>query len=102
MGLNDPLEFLADVAIDAPLAIPHLASLVAELVKNEIVSFDFLLNSPEYFRTDQNAADFGAKVMKKIGGDATTSESYIEVIEKLMTDEDKKKHSNASDLIATC
>ena len=102
LGLNDPLEFLADVAIDAPLAIPHLASLVAELVKNEIVSFDFLLNSPEYFRTDQNAADFGAKVMKKIGGDATTSESYIEVIEKLMTDEDKKKHSNASDLIATC
>lgn len=100
LGLNDPLEFLSDVAIDAPLAIPHLASIVAELVKESIIPFDFILNSPDYFRTDQNAADFGAKVLKKIGGDATSSEDYIEVIEKLMTDEDKAKHSSAKDLIA--
>eukprot|EP00581_Thalassiosira_minuscula_P010352 CAMPEP_0183702842 /NCGR_PEP_ID=MMETSP0737-20130205/811_1 /TAXON_ID=385413 /ORGANISM="Thalassiosira miniscula, Strain CCMP1093" /LENGTH=925 /DNA_ID=CAMNT_0025929519 /DNA_START=277 /DNA_END=3054 /DNA_ORIENTATION=- len=99
-GLNDPLEFLSDIAIDAPLAIPHLASIVAELVKADIIPFSFLLNSPDYFRTDQNAADFGAKVMKKIGGDVVTSEDYIEVIEKLMTDEDKAKHSSAGDLIA--
>jgi translation initiation factor 4G len=99
-GLNDPLEFLNDVAIDAPLAIPILASIVAELVKSEVIPFNFLLDSPEYFRTDQNAADFGAKVMKKIGGDATTSEDFIDVIEKLMTDEDKAKHSSAKDLIA--
>lgn len=99
-GLNDPLEFLMDVAIDAPLAIPILASIVAGLVKEEIIPFNFLLNSPEYFRTDQNAADFGAKVMKNIGGDAPTSEDYIEVIEKLMTCEDKAKHSSAKDLIA--
>lgn len=99
LGLNEPLEFLNDVAIDAPLAIPHLVNIVAELVKAEIVAFDFLLDSPDYFRTDQNAADFGAKVMKKIGGDATTKEEYIEVVEKLMTDEDKKTHSSAADLI---
>eukprot|EP00571_Detonula_confervacea_P011660 CAMPEP_0172312422 /NCGR_PEP_ID=MMETSP1058-20130122/17463_1 /TAXON_ID=83371 /ORGANISM="Detonula confervacea, Strain CCMP 353" /LENGTH=974 /DNA_ID=CAMNT_0013025871 /DNA_START=207 /DNA_END=3131 /DNA_ORIENTATION=+ len=100
LGLNDPLEFLNDVAIDAPLAIPHLASIVAELVKADVIPFNFLLNSPEYFRTDQHAADFGAKVMKKIGGDVIASEDYIEVIEKLMTCEDKAKHSSASDLIA--
>lgn len=99
-GLNDPLEFLSDVAIDAPLAVPHLASIVAELVKAEAVPFDFLLNAPEYFRTDQNAADFGAQVMKKIGDSAITSAEFIEVIEKLMTDEDKANHSSASDLIA--
>lgn len=99
-GLNDPLEFLNDVAIDAPLAIPHLATIIAELVKAEIVSFNFLLDSPEYFRTDQNAAGFGAKVMKIIGGDASTKEEYIEVIDKLMTCEDKAKHSSAADLIA--
>lgn len=100
LGLNDPLEFLNDVAIDAPLAIPHLVNIVAELVKAEIVALNFLLDSPDYFRTDQNAADFGAKVMKKIGGDAITKQEYIEVVEKLMTDEDKAKHSSAADLIA--
>jgi len=100
LGLNDPLEFLNDVAIDAPLAIPHLANIIAELVKAEIISFNFLLESPDYFRTDQNAAGFGAKVLKRIGGDATTKEEYIEVVEKLMTDEDKAKHSSAADLIA--
>lgn len=99
-GLNDPLEYLSDVAIDAPLAIPHLASIVAELVKADVVPFDFLLNSPDYFRTDQNAANFGAKIMKKIGGEATLSEDYTAVIEKLMTDDDRRKYSSAIDLIA--
>ena len=37
--------------------------------------------------------------MKKIGGDAMRSEDYIEVIEKLMTDNDKASHSSVSDLI---
>jgi hypothetical protein len=99
LGLNDPLEFLSDVAIDAPLAITHLVNIVAELVKAKIIPFSFLLNSPEYFRTDQNAAAFGAKVMKNIGYDAVTSEDFIEVIAKLMTDEDKAKHGSANELI---
>jgi hypothetical protein len=100
LGLNDPLEFLMDVVIDAPLAISHLAGIVAELVKADVVPFDFLLTSPDYFRTDQNASDFGAKVMKKIGGEASSSEDYISVIEKLMTDEDRRKFSSVIDLIA--
>jgi hypothetical protein len=100
LGLNDPLEFLMDVAIDAPLAIPHLTGIAAELVKADVVPFDFLLNSPDYFRTDQNAADFGAKIMKKIGGEAASSADYTSVIEKLMTDEDRRKFSSVIDLIA--
>lgn len=99
-GLNDPLEFLGDVAIDAPLAVPHMASIVAALVKAEIIPFNFLLNAPEYFRTDQNAAGFGGKVLKKIGEDAVGSEENIDVIDKLMTCDDKTAHSSASDLIA--
>ena len=98
-GLNDPLEFLSDIAIDAPLAIPHLVSIVAELVKAKIIPFSFLLNSPEYFRTDQNAATFGAKVMKSIGEDAIKSEDFIEVVAKLMTEEDKAKYSSTNELI---
>lgn len=100
LGLNDPLEFLSDIAIDAPLAISHLVNIVAELVKADIVPFDFLLNSPDYFRTDENAADFGAKVMKKIGNEAVSSEDYTEVIKKLMTVGDRGKYSSAIDLIA--
>ena len=99
LGLNDPLEFLNDVAIDAPLAVPHLACIVAEFVKADVIPFNFLLNTPAYFRSDQNAASFGAKVMKKIGGEATTSEDYIEVIGKLMTDDDKTKYTTVGDLI---
>ena len=97
--MNDPLEFLNDVAIDAPLAVPHLACIVAEFVKADVIPFNFLLNTPAYFRSDQNAASFGAKVMKKIGGEATTSEDYIEVIGKLMTDDDKTKYTTVGDLI---
>jgi hypothetical protein len=101
-GLMNPLEFLSDIAIDAPLAIQHLSSIVAELVKACIIPFNFLLESPEYFRSDQNAANFGAKVVKKIGSDATGSDEYIQVIEKLMTDEDKEKYSSAKDVLAKC
>jgi len=99
-GLNDPLEFLSDIAIDAPLAGTHLQNIVAEFIKAGAISFDFLLNTPDYFRTDGNAAQFGVNVLKKIGGDALESESNIDVIAKLMTDEDKEQFPTAKELIA--
>lgn len=95
-GLNDPLEFLTDIAIDAPLANAHMVTVVSEFVKSGAIQIDFLLNSPEYFRTDCNSAQFGCKVLKKIGGDATTSESNLQVIEKLMTDEDKESYPDGA------
>jgi len=100
LGLNDPLEFLSDIAIDAPLAIQHLVTIVAKLVKTDIIPFDFLLNSPDYFRTDGDAANFAAQVIKTIGNEATSSEVYTGVIEKLMTDGDREKYSSAINLIA--
>jgi len=98
LGLNDPLEFLGDIEIDAPLAGVHLASIIAELMKLEALSFDFLLNAPEYFRTDGNSAQFGCKIIKKVGGDVV--DEHVEVIEKLMTDNDKVAHATARDLLA--
>lgn len=98
-GLNDPLEFLSDIAVDAPLASPILVRIVGELVKGEIIPFDFLLNAPEYFRTDNNAATFGAQVLKSIGGDAVSTPKFIEVIEKLMTEGDKGAHRSAREII---
>ncbi|KAL7517265.1 hypothetical protein ACHAWX_002199 [Stephanocyclus meneghinianus] len=98
-GLNDPLEFLSDVAVDAPLASPILVRIVGELVKAEIIPFDFLLNAPEYFRTENNAATFGAQVLKSIGGDAVSTPKFIEVIEKLMTEGDNRVHQSAREII---
>jgi translation initiation factor 4G len=99
-GLNDPLEFLTDIAIDAPLASTHLATIFASFVKAGALSFDYLLSAPEYFRTDCKAASFGANVLKSMGGDATTAAANVEVVDKLMTDDDKTQYSSATDLIA--
>ncbi len=87
-GLNDPFELLGDIAIDAPLATSHLVSIVSKFIESGAITFDFLLNTPEYFRTDGGAAQFGSKVLKMIGGDVS-SQANIDVIEKLMTDSDK-------------
>ena len=98
--LDDPLEFLSDIAIDAPLATAHMATIMAALIKVEAISFDYLLTAPEYFRTDSNAAAFGGKVLKALGGDAATDAANVDVVEKLMTDDDKKQFASAADLIA--
>lgn len=100
MGLNaDPLEFLGDIEIDAPLARSHLAAIVAEVVKEKAIALDFLLESPEYFRTDGRAADFGAKVLKAMGGEIMDAD--VDVIEKLMTEDDKTTHGTARNLLAS-
>ena len=98
-GLNDPLEFLSDIAVDAPLATMHLVRIVAELIKANILEFDFLLDSPEYFRTDQNAARFGAQVVKAMGGDAALNAGYLEVVGKLMTEEDKSSYQSVQGIM---
>lgn len=99
-GLHGVLEFLNDIEIDAPLAGGLLASIVAEFVKVNGLSFDFLLSAPDYFRSDGKPAQFGSKVLKKIGGDALDNDMYLDVIEKLMTEDDKAAYSSARDLIA--
>lgn len=99
-GLSEPLEFLTDIAIDAPLANNHMIAIIAKFLEIGAVSFDFLLGAPEYFRTDCHAATFACKVLKKMGGDALESTTNLEVIEKLMTDEDRGSFSSAKELLA--
>ena len=98
-GLNYPLELLSDISIDAPLASSHLTSIITELIKSGAVSFDFFLNSPEYFRTDCGAAQFSCKVLKKLGGEAMQDATNLEVVDKLMTDFDKGTFATAKDLL---
>jgi hypothetical protein len=93
MGLNDPIEFLSDIEIDAPLARSHLALIVAKFIKWNALSLDLLKLVPEYFRTDGKPANFAIKVLKHMGGEP--SEQDLEVVENLMTEEDKKTHTSA-------
>lgn len=72
-GLMNLLEFLGDIGINAPLAIQHMSSIVAELVKAGVIPFDFL-HLPQYFQSDQKAANFVAEVIRKIGCNATGSD----------------------------
>lgn len=99
-GLSMPLEFLTDIAIDAPLATNHMITIITKFLEIGAVSFDFLLGAPEYFRTDCRSAAFGCKVLKKMGGDALESSEYLEVIEKLMTDDDRSSFPSAKELLA--
>ncbi len=99
MGMNDPLELLGDIEIDAPLARSHLVKIVAELIKEQHVGLDFLLESPEYFREEGKAGSFAAKVQMATGGEITDAD--LDVIEKLMTADDKATHATAHDLLAS-
>lgn len=89
-GLNDPFEFLADIAIDAPLATSHLVAIVSKFIESGAIGLDILLDAPEYFRTDGGAASFACQVVKKLGDKALSSQANFDTIEKLMTDSDKE------------
>jgi hypothetical protein len=84
-GLNEPLEFLSDIEIDAPLAGSLLALIVSQFLKWDIVDLDFLLSAPKSFLTDGNPSVFGRKVLEKRGGVPTDIE--LGVLDML----DKKK-----------
>lgn len=91
-GLNDPIEFLRDIQIDAPLAVNHLSLIVAKLISWKAISFDFLLDTPEFFRTDGKPAAFAIDILKRKGD---PSDDDLRVVESLMTEDDKETHTSA-------
>ena len=91
-GLNDPIEFLRDIQIDAPLAANHLSLIIAKLIDWNAISFDFLLDTPEFFRTDGKPAEFAIQILKRR---SDPSSEELSVVESLMTVEDKKTHDSA-------
>ena len=100
-GLNDPLEFLTDIAIDAPLATPNLVTIIADFVKMENgLPFSFFLNTPGWFRTDCGAASVACKVLKQ-AGDSIQSEANLKIISDLMTESDKELYPSAQDLLSS-
>jgi len=93
LGLNDPLEFLSDIEIDAPLAGNHLAKMISEYVKLNVLSLEMLKEAPEYFRTDGKPASFCVKILKQRGGEVLDSD--LAVVEALMTEDDKNTFDSA-------
>jgi hypothetical protein len=101
LGLSNPLEFLRDVEIDAPLASSLLAIVIAEWINMGLLSLDFLLKCPEYFRSDGRPADFAVQIISKRGSGVTDAD--IEIVSSLMNDEDKKAHPVVKEWVeATC
>jgi hypothetical protein len=100
VGLNDPLEFLSDIAVDAPLATNFLVTIVAEMITAKALELKFLLDAPEYFRSDGKPAELACKIVKKLGEEAIKSEANVAVIEKLMSEDDKKTYASAADLLS--
>lgn len=101
LGVIAPLEFLSDVAIDAPFAVPHMVDIVAAFIHNGAFRFNFLLESPECFRTECNAASFGCQVLKVLGDSFATDSSNLDVIRKLMTAEERAKFNSAHEFLAS-
>ena len=93
-GLNDPLDFLSDIEIDAPLARSHLALIVSEFMKWDAIDLSMLKDAPEYFRTDGKPAAFAVKVLKTRGTDPPT-DAELEIVGSLMSEEDKGNHASA-------
>lgn len=96
-GLMDPLEFLHDIEIDAPLARPLLATIVAGFLTADALTLDFLLSGPEYFLSSGKPARFAAKVVKKIGGEVLASNVFV--VDQLMTAKEKDEFHTATAFI---
>lgn len=98
IGLNDPLEFLGDIEIDAPLAGNHLAIIVASCMRRNAFTLDMLKEAPEYFRMGGKAAAFAVKVLRT-RGDAP-SDGELEIVDSLMSADDKAKFPSAKEMFA--
>jgi len=93
------LEFLVDVEIDAPLAGTYLAQIVASAVTTDTLKLEFLLTAPDDFRTYGKAAQFAVKVLQALPEGQNNTEDHFEVVEKLMTEADKKEFPTAKNLL---
>lgn len=96
-GLYDPIDLFSDIEIDAPFAGNHLALIIASCMNKNALALDVLKDAPEYFRTGGKAATFATKVLRARGGEP--SEAEFEIVDSLMTEDDKNKFSSAVEMM---
>jgi hypothetical protein len=97
MGLSDPLEFLRDVEIDAPLAPKLLATIMADWMQRKALSLERLQTAPAYFLSDGRPAEFAVLLLSKRG--EPYSENELDVVANLMTDEERQIHPSVLEWI---
>ena len=86
-GLQEPLEFLRDIEIDAPAATMLLAKIIARFIYSSILELSVLLAAPKYFLSDGRPADFARDILlARISTEAVSpiGEKDIEVLGKLL------------------
>lgn len=96
-GLNDPLEFLSDIEIDAPLASKFLAKIIASFIQMKALELDFLLSAPEPFRMDGKPGMLAARAVVALGGEVLAT--HTDIVGKLMTSAEKEKFDSPTALI---
>ena len=96
-GLKDPVEFLRDIEIDAPLAPNLLAMILANWFSKSylpsMLKFFVENDDLEDFRErsdETRAAEFCRQVIQKRGGPLTQDD--LETVTHLMTDEERLMH----------
>jgi hypothetical protein len=96
-GLNEPLDLLSDIEIDAPLAGHNLAIIVASYIESKAITLDILKDAPAYFLSDGKPAAFAVKVLKVLGdgSEEGPTADELEIVGNLMTEDDRSKHSSA-------
>lgn len=93
-GLRDPLEFLDDVEIDAPLAGNHAALFFAEAARAGALELAPTLEAaPREFRESGKPGLFCARVLRFLGRPGDGGD--LTMIGNLMTGAEKEKHGTA-------
>jgi MIF4G domain len=104
-ALSDPLEFLRDIEIDAPLAGTLLATIVADWLKKKVddgaTAIDslerLLAHAPATFLQEGRPAHFVAMVLQHRGGEV--SEADLAVLENLLSATERNEYPCAMDYL---
>jgi len=102
LGLSEPLEFLRDIEIDAPLASKFLSQIIAAWMVpaagdgGAALSFSLFLQAPDYFKSDGRPAELLKQILviysQKDG--CSITDEHVDVVSKLMTDEEAKNYGD--------
>ena len=123
-GLKDPLEFLRDIEIDAPMAAALLSKIISTWIYHPgfiepTNSVEFLItDSPEYFRSDGRAAEFAIRILYDVSkirqqqnpshhesNDCNTNtiitDESKQIIDRLLTECEMSTHGTVDNFIDT-
>lgn len=111
-GLYDPLEFLYDIEIDAPLAGNHLATIIVQCLQLNVFTLHDIFSKesvsanivPEHFLSGHGSkpASFCIKILSKLYNTTTTTtiggptEDELKIVESIMSDDEREQYNNSA------